>query len=180
MNIREYQAAAMRFLNNDLPESTKLIHGALGMANESGEVLGLIKKHLIYGRPLVLADLCKEVGDVMWYAARHATAYRFTLLDPYPSHLVAGSAEQPLAYASRMHKAAAEILDEAEAVFPEEMDGDRGEARCNLVVLWAAKLLQQHGTTLEVALEINIEKLSKRYPSGRFIASDAIAKADER
>lgn len=46
-----------------------LVHGALGLSGEAGEVTDMIKKHLIYGKELDHDKLKKECGDVLWYMA---------------------------------------------------------------------------------------------------------------
>lgn len=47
----------------------RLLHGAIGMATESGEILDAIKKHIFYGAPLDLVNVKEEVGDSLWYQA---------------------------------------------------------------------------------------------------------------
>jgi NTP pyrophosphatase (non-canonical NTP hydrolase) len=59
-------------VNERLKDNTKLqalVHGALGMSGETGEVVDLIKKHLIFDKPLDETALKKELGDVLWYMA---------------------------------------------------------------------------------------------------------------
>jgi NTP pyrophosphatase (non-canonical NTP hydrolase) len=50
------------------PEVIRLMHGAIGLATESGELLDMLKKHIFYGKPLDLTNAKEEVGDSMWYA----------------------------------------------------------------------------------------------------------------
>lgn len=45
----------------------RLAMGALGLGGESGEVIEAVKKHLYHGRDLDKAQLCDELGDVLWY-----------------------------------------------------------------------------------------------------------------
>lgn len=47
----------------------KLLHGAIGMVGEAGEVSELIKKHMLYGQIVDRDKLIKECGDVLWYMA---------------------------------------------------------------------------------------------------------------
>ena len=44
-----------------------LVHAALGIAGEAGEAVDIIKKHFAYGKPLPVADLVKELGDLLFY-----------------------------------------------------------------------------------------------------------------
>lgn len=51
------------------PELTRLLHGAMGVTTESGEIFDQIKKHIFYGKELDIVNLKEEVGDVLWYCA---------------------------------------------------------------------------------------------------------------
>lgn len=44
-----------------------LLHAVVGICGESGEILELIKKHWVYGKPLNRNDLYEEVGDLCFY-----------------------------------------------------------------------------------------------------------------
>lgn len=44
-----------------------LVHGALGMSGETGEVVDIIKKHMVFDKHLDVENLKKELGDVLWY-----------------------------------------------------------------------------------------------------------------
>jgi NTP pyrophosphatase (non-canonical NTP hydrolase) len=45
----------------------ELIHAALGLSGETGEVVDIIKKYAINGKLLDVVHLIEEVGDVLWY-----------------------------------------------------------------------------------------------------------------
>jgi len=44
-----------------------MLHGAIGMATEAGELLDAVKKHIFYGRTLDTVNIEEELGDSMWY-----------------------------------------------------------------------------------------------------------------
>lgn len=44
-----------------------LIHAAMGLASESGEVLDAVKAHLFYGKPIDKVNLVEEAGDICWF-----------------------------------------------------------------------------------------------------------------
>lgn len=44
-----------------------LWHMATGVAGEAGEVLDLIKKHVVYDKPLDMEALIEELGDIEFY-----------------------------------------------------------------------------------------------------------------
>lgn len=49
------------------PESAHLVHMALGVAGEAGELVDAIKKHAIYGKELDIFNVIEELGDIEWY-----------------------------------------------------------------------------------------------------------------
>lgn len=59
-------AIAVRLGNVD---TIRLLHAAIGLSTESGELQDQVKRHLFYGKPLDRVNLIEEVGDVLWYAA---------------------------------------------------------------------------------------------------------------
>lgn len=88
MSVNDYQKLALRTLSESgvldpahplaikygfdklTPEGRammKLLHGALGLATESGELIDQLKKHLFYGKPLDVVNLKEEGGDAVWY-----------------------------------------------------------------------------------------------------------------
>jgi NTP pyrophosphatase (non-canonical NTP hydrolase) len=49
------------------PHKTDLAHMACGISGEAGEVLELIKKHVFNNKPLDIAKLVLELGDIEFY-----------------------------------------------------------------------------------------------------------------
>lgn len=71
-----YQAQALRTLStrfhmgDDPSEVTPdLLHGAIGLATEAGELLDAVKRALFYGGSLDRTNLVEELGDLEWYMA---------------------------------------------------------------------------------------------------------------
>ena len=53
---------------NDLtPEKADLLHMAVGVSGEAGELLDAIKKHVIYQKPLDVENVKEELGDLLFY-----------------------------------------------------------------------------------------------------------------
>jgi NTP pyrophosphatase (non-canonical NTP hydrolase) len=61
-----YDMFVKRLFKADSREAM-LIHAALGIAGEAGEIVDAIKKHCIYGKPLDLANVIEELGDLRFY-----------------------------------------------------------------------------------------------------------------
>lgn len=71
----DYQKDAVRTAANniflDLEDQQKIdiLHGAMGLATEAGELLDAVKKMLFYGRTLDTTNIFEELGDIEWYMA---------------------------------------------------------------------------------------------------------------
>jgi len=68
MNINEYIKQSKRTLL-DKNKDSNLLHGAIGISTEAGEILDAFKKHLYYGKELDVINIKEEIGDIMWYVA---------------------------------------------------------------------------------------------------------------
>lgn len=47
--------------------SEPLVHGAIGVSTEAGELLDVVKKAMIYGKEPDLVNIKEELGDTLWY-----------------------------------------------------------------------------------------------------------------
>ena len=79
MNLSDYEAAASRTINQSLSDRDRLLDAAAGLAEEGGEVLGLVRKHLFMGHPLDRDRLATELGDALWCLAMTARAAGLSL-----------------------------------------------------------------------------------------------------
>ena len=64
--MNDYQRAAARTANAALDDRSRLVDAAAGLAEEAGEVLGLVRKHLYMNHDLDRERLVQELGDVLW------------------------------------------------------------------------------------------------------------------
>ena len=71
MNFEEYMLTVAKRCK-ELPYREHLAHMAMGVTGEFGEVVEMIKKHTIYGKPLDRKGLIREVGDICWYVTGFA------------------------------------------------------------------------------------------------------------
>lgn len=86
MTPNEYQNEASRTC---LPDYEKfktidsnlrhMLHAHLGLSSESGEIGDALKKHVIYGQPLDIANLLEECGDILWYVSLMVSACDSTM-----------------------------------------------------------------------------------------------------
>lgn len=78
-NLNNYQMQAREFAI--YPERMKVVYPALGLAGEAGEVADKVKKIYRDDRTdaKFLAEIAKEIGDVMWYCSVLAEDLGFSL-----------------------------------------------------------------------------------------------------
>ena len=67
--LAEYQMEARRTVSRAPTEDQRLLDAAAGLAEEAGEVLSHVRKHLLQGRPLDRDALTLELGDALWCVA---------------------------------------------------------------------------------------------------------------
>ena len=81
MDLDSYQTLACRTQNPTLDPSARLLDAAAGLAEESGEVLGAVRKHIFQRRPLDRDALTRELGDTLWCLATLASTLGISLGD---------------------------------------------------------------------------------------------------
>lgn len=87
MTLDEYQRAALRTVNPTLGTDERLLDAAAGLAEEAGEVLGLIRKRLFQQRDVGSDRLKEELGDVLWCLATTADTLGLTLAEVADANL---------------------------------------------------------------------------------------------
>jgi len=109
MILSEYQKKAYRAIPDHRDHADEISHWSIGLAEEAGEVLNVIKHHLYGGEELNKEELIKEAGDVMWYLSALCTTCGIDL----------GSAAQL-------------NLEKLLYRFPDEFDNERSKERHEL------------------------------------------------
>lgn len=79
MTFDDYEHLAARTRNPALDEREALADAAAGLAEEAGEVLGAVRKHLFAGHHLDHDQLRRELGDALWCLAMTARSAGLTL-----------------------------------------------------------------------------------------------------
>lgn len=184
MTLDRYAPLAMRTAQDRGSLYLNLWHGACGMLTELGEVADAYKKHEIYGKPLDKTNVLEELGDLMWYVALYAKYGEYTLTAvPNMGPITEDSAFKLSAEHFLLlnfvpvigvtYMAASESMlygQDMDLSFERsEVQEAIGSAICTVEAF--AKLL---GSTLAEVLQMNINKLEKRYKSGGFTAEEAI------
>lgn len=86
-------------MNSALSEEDRLVDAAAGLAEEAGEVLGLVRKHVYMGHALDRARITEELGDALWCLATAATSVGVALDEVVATNLDKLRRRYPLGYA---------------------------------------------------------------------------------
>lgn len=60
-------------------DAARLLHGAIGLASEGGELLDQVKAHLFYGKTLDKTNVLEECGDALWFISVALDSCGYTL-----------------------------------------------------------------------------------------------------
>jgi len=67
---------------NPTPSQCELLHAAIGIAGEAGELLDAVRKHVFDGQPLDRDNITEELGDLCFYleaAMQVMNAFRYEI-----------------------------------------------------------------------------------------------------
>ena len=81
MTFDEYTSLALRTANPALTSDDRLLDAAAGLAEEAGEVLGLVRKRVFQQRDAGTARMVEELGDALWCLAVTADSLGLRLGD---------------------------------------------------------------------------------------------------
>jgi NTP pyrophosphatase (non-canonical NTP hydrolase) len=101
MTLDEYENAAARTLNPKITDNERLMDAAAGLAEEAGEVLGHVRKHVYQNRVLDKSELEKELGDALWNVAMAARCAGLSLEEVAAANVAKLRARFPDGYKDR-------------------------------------------------------------------------------
>lgn len=86
MTFKQYQKETLRIAAGMNKASLKdvnsyILNGVLGMNEEAGEAIGIVKKHIYQDHEFDKKYLAEEIGDCLWYIAVTASGIGYTLED---------------------------------------------------------------------------------------------------
>ena len=88
MLFDDYQVQARRSMRPGLSARDALVDAAAGLAEEAGEVVSHVRKHVFFERPLDREAVTIELGDALWCLAAVATHLGLSLGDVAAANLV--------------------------------------------------------------------------------------------
>jgi len=190
MNRENYQALAIRTAKQLPTKIDNMIHAALGIGSEAGELAETISSAWMQ-IPFNVANIAEELGDCCWYAALlcEVMGWRFEELVLTPGD--ASEMSNPLAAAvlGRNPPAmnlvlcsfAGNILSgvKAHAIYGKVLDEDALRRQLALYVTTCELLSHIHDIPfIDVTLAQNIDKLQRRYPD-KYSDVAALERADK-
>ena len=98
MTLNDYQVAASRTVNPKLDERERLLDAAAGLAEEAGEILGVVRKHVYQSRELDRDALRAELGDALWCLAMTARSAGLDLEGVAAANVAKLQARYPAGY----------------------------------------------------------------------------------
>ena len=183
-----FQERALRLLK---PEETNdmLMHCAVGIAGEAGELLDCVKKHWKYGKDFDRNNAVEECGDLLFYSyamyglldtevprVEMFSLVATELLDPI-------TAKRMMSLSTSIFVDSATILREYDLSYNFDWRGPPPikliETKLRHVVSTTFQFMHEVGITPEEVDRGNLEKLEKkRYPKG-YTDSAAVDRADK-
>ena len=153
MKWNEYLRESARFENKELTEGDLMDDAIFGLFGELGELCDLFKKVWFHGHPEDRDHILKECGDVLWYLAlycRHQDCGHFCT----ESRCLYGSPKAPMIFLMK---------NTSELVFG---DSDMEQMNAMSVYTDIAAVANFYDSTIEEVMDMNLAKLSARYPDG--------------
>lgn len=173
MTSYERQIATMRREGEyeTSPDPERLVLCALGMVEEASEALeaSVIETEMV--------KRAEEIGDAIWYAATAAHDFNATIADA----LAVGDASvlrSPLHEALRRAALYAGLVKK-HTFYEQELSRPRALRAIGSVLRSLHRAAAQDGG-LEWVESCHVDKLKRRFPSGRFTIEEARARIDEK
>lgn len=77
------------------PNTIRLLHGAIGICTESGELMDALKKGIFYGKPIDYINIKEEVSDIFWYCGIILDALGTTMDEVFTMNITKLKARYP-------------------------------------------------------------------------------------
>lgn len=159
MTLGKYALLAQRTSRKE-PGIDHMTNGVLGLIGEAGEVVETVKKWRFqseHDMPMPVCKLIEELGDVMWYVVEFCRAINVSIedlpvKDPFSQYDTLEQASVGL-----MHSIMCVVLDGQEADITDIIS----------IIAHVSGILEDFcNVSMSDAMNLNINKLMKRYPEG--------------
>jgi NTP pyrophosphatase (non-canonical NTP hydrolase) len=192
MQTNQYQALAMRTAKMFPTFEMNLLHAALGIGSESGELAETIAANWMdLPGAQGTANIGEETGDGSWYVALLSAHMGWNFEDllitadmavyalSYGLHK-SSQMLSPAAMQLMLNAFAGEILTvvKAHVIYGKPLNTEHLKTQASLYLTTLAFIAEAHGLLFADVLDQNIEKLRKRFPD-KYSDADALARADK-
>lgn len=170
MQVNEYNKNAERTLSNNFhtcPHTEIMLHGAIGIVTELGEILQALN-----GRLIDVVNIKEEIGDVLWYLSIFDRHYNLELRGDVNTDSMGYMNIESLACDAFC--TAGEILDlyKKKLYYDRPIEDNDVKSLVRYLFKTMAVMAEFCGTSLDSIRQVNIEKLRKRFP-GKFTSENA-------
>jgi NTP pyrophosphatase (non-canonical NTP hydrolase) len=111
MMNEEFENHVGRLFVKPADTTGRMVHAAMGIAGEAGEVVDAVKKTWIYGKELDRENVLEECGDLLFYISALLAETGFTIEDAMAHNMEKLAKRYPIGYTD---KAAIERADKVE------------------------------------------------------------------
>jgi NTP pyrophosphatase (non-canonical NTP hydrolase) len=176
--MNNYQIQALQTLSSETTLYENAQHAGFGLMTEVGEILDTYKRHQFYKTELDTKNLIEETGDVLWYISLgyHSMGKEMPASAPVPSSKIYCIAT-PISLNKLLAKLAHHAANffSVTMMYPDTWEDEQLEYDLDSIYWYLTQYLgQELKVTVEDAAEVNIEKLSKRYPNHIFSIERAL------
>ena len=93
-----FEENVQRLMVKPEDKTLRLVHAAMGIAGEAGEVVDAVKKHWVYGKPLDTENVLEECGDILFYVSACLNLCGYSLNDAMAHNVAKLSKRYPDGY----------------------------------------------------------------------------------
>lgn len=169
MNMIEYSLKALAFASMQATPKDDLIHAALGMTSDTGELLECVGNHTRFGHQLNITNLTEESGDVIWFINLAVCVLGQELHAVYAHAVEALTDAAPdmnsetAGFWLAIESARVADLVKGHTIYGRPLDQGALLAAAGAALVAVGKIAAANGITLEQILYANIAKLTTRY-----------------
>lgn len=159
MTLGKYAQLAQRTSRKE-PGFNHVTCGIMGLIGETGEVVDAIKKWKFQSKndtPFPVCKLIEELGDVMWYVVEFCEAIHMDIGDM--------PVKEPYNHYDTPEQAAIGLMREVMCAVIDGPETDRNDI-VSVIANISGMLEDFCNVSLSDAMNVNINKLMKRYPEG--------------
>jgi phosphoribosyl-ATP pyrophosphohydrolase len=117
------------------PHQAHLLHMAVGVSGEAGELLDAIKKHCVYQKPINMENVLEEAGDILFYLTGLLNDLDISLEDCINANIIKLSKRYPNGkYTNAAAIARADKSDQSEDARPlANIEDDFGDVKIETI-----------------------------------------------